>query len=94
MASNPTGRQPGHGEQSGVNERSGAGEPGADRAAPRQQRYGPLALERHRKADGRALTIFSRAEPSPQAQAAGSSERDAAGGSERDAAGGREGARP
>ncbi len=39
--------------------------PGADERAQPAERYGPLALARHVKDDGRALLLFTRAEREP-----------------------------
>jgi hypothetical protein len=36
---------------------------GAANREPDPERYGPLEIRRHVKEDGRALTLFSRAEP-------------------------------
>jgi hypothetical protein len=39
--------------------------PGREEAAPPTAHYGPLALARHVKDDGRALLLFTRAEREP-----------------------------
>jgi hypothetical protein len=43
--------------------------PGPDGVSDPDQQYGPLELERHRKADGRALILYSLAGGSARADA-------------------------